>query len=328
MDRERLDSICEKAILGLVLTILVFAPLATGAVGPMSFLVVQGLTVVLLGAWVVRFWIRPGYRFLWPPINWAVLAFSGYAVVRYFQAPVEFIAREELIRVLVYACLFFAVLDNLNRQETAQWIIFTLVFLGMAISMYAVYQFLTGSDRVWHFIKPVGYMGRASGTYICPNHLAGFLEMILPMGLAYTLMGRLNHTLKVFLGYASLAIIAGIAVTLSRGGWIAAGISLLVFFGVLLWRRETRLPALICLVLLLGAGGFFLKETIQSKKRIQGALVDGEIRDVRFQLWKPALEIWENHFWWGGGPGHLMPGSGNIVRLTFNCGPSALTTII
>jgi O-antigen ligase len=305
MDREQLDNFFERAILGLVLAILVFAPLATGAVGPVSFLVVQGLTVVILGVWMARFWIRPGYRLLWPPINWAVLAFAGYAVVRYFQAPAEFIAREELIRVLIYTFLFFAVLDNLNRQETAQWIIFALIFLAMAISMYAVYQFLAGSDRVWHYYKPVNYIGRGSGTYISPNHLAGFLELILPLGLAYTLMGRLNHTLKVFLGYASLAIIAGIGVTLSRGGWVAAGISLFVFFGMLLWRRETRLPALIVCVLLLAAGGFFIKETLQSKKRFQSAVVDGEVRDVRFKLWKPAAQIWKDHFWWGGGPGHF-----------------------
>ena len=56
-----------------------------------------------------------------------------------------------MIRILVYAFLFFAILNNLHRQESTQIISCTLVFLAMAISCYAIYQFLTHSNRVWHY---------------------------------------------------------------------------------------------------------------------------------------------------------------------------------
>ena len=45
MNREALDKFCERGILGLVLAILVFGPLAMGAVDAPAFLVVQGLTI-------------------------------------------------------------------------------------------------------------------------------------------------------------------------------------------------------------------------------------------------------------------------------------------
>src|SRR6266699_6527820 len=108
----------------------------------------------------------------------------------------------------------------------------------MAIASYAVYQFLKDSTRVWHVFT--GYEHRASGTYICPNHLGGFLELLLPLGLAYTLAGRLKPVGKVFLGYAALVILAGIAATVSRGTWLASGLALLLFFGVLLFHRAYR----------------------------------------------------------------------------------------
>ena len=53
MNRDTLDSWCERGILGLVLAILVLGPLATGAVRPLEFLTIQGLTMgvlVLLGS--------------------------------------------------------------------------------------------------------------------------------------------------------------------------------------------------------------------------------------------------------------------------------------
>ena len=50
-----------------------------------------------------------------------------------------------------------------------------------------------------------------------------------PLGLAYLFAGRLNATFKVFLGYACLVISVGIGLTLSRGGVLATGVSVLVF---------------------------------------------------------------------------------------------------
>src|SRR5207249_9611633 len=138
--------------------------------------------------WGLRLWLNAHPQLLWPPICWAVVAFTGYAIARYLAADIEFAARQEMIRILVYTFLFFAILNNLHRQESVQIITLTLVFLAMVISSYAVYQLLTHSTRVWHVFTD--YKHRASGTYICPNHLGGFLEMLLPLGVAYTIAGR------------------------------------------------------------------------------------------------------------------------------------------
>jgi hypothetical protein len=237
LSRDRLDSWCERGILGLVLAILVYSPLATGSVRPQDFVIVQWLTVALAAVWLARFWINPKHRIYWPLLCWPTVAFIIYAVFRYLSADIEFVARQELIRVLVYSVIFFAVLNNLHRQETTQIVSTVLLFLGMAIAFYGLVQFLTESDRVWNFIKPELYHKRGSGTFICPNNLAGYLEMLLPLALAYTLMGRLTHLQKVLVGYAALVIFAGILVTISRGGWLAAGITLIVLFALLFRQR-------------------------------------------------------------------------------------------
>ena len=98
----------------------------------------------------------------------------------------------------MYAFLFFAIVNNLYRQESVQIVSFTLIFLAMGISSYAVAQLLTHSNHVWNLISP--YAGRASGTYISPNNLAGFLEMLLPLAVSYLLVGRMNAVLRILLG--------------------------------------------------------------------------------------------------------------------------------
>jgi O-antigen ligase len=307
MNREALDNFCERGILALVLAILVFGPLAMGAVDAPEFLVVQGLTLGVLLLWVLRIWASPKPQLLWPPICWVVLAFTIYAIARYLTADIEYVARQEMIQVLMYAFLFFAIVNNLYRQEMAQIIGFTLIFLGMAISACAVHQFFTHSNRVWYLISP--YAGRASGTYISPNNLAAFLEMLLPLATAYVLAGRMKPVTRVFLGYAALVMAAGLTVTFSRGGWAAAGIGLLAVLGILLGHRSHRIPALLLLVVLIGGGVCFTKiylaKTLAYISRMEGTVSTGQVElDFRRDMWTAAERMWLRHFWWGVGPAH------------------------
>lgn len=304
MNREVLDRWCERGILALVLAILVFGPLATGAVRSLEFLVIQGLTLGVMALWGLRLWLNPKAQFLWTPVCWLVVAFTAYAIGRYLTCDIEYVGRKEMIRILVYAFLFFAILNNLHRQESTQIICFTMIFLATGISLYALYQFLTGSERVWHFHS--GYKGRASGTYISPNHLAGFLEMLLPLALAYTLVGRAKTHTKVFLGYAALVMAAGIGVTVSRGGWVSAGIALIVLFGILALHRNYRLPALVMMLVLIGGGAFFVSKSAFFKDRFKhgAASVKNVEVDVRYELWSAAARMWKDHVWFGVGPAH------------------------
>jgi O-antigen ligase len=306
IDRDSLDRWCERGILGLVLAILGFGPLAFGAVGAPQVLVIQALSLGVLVLWMARVWLSHSYRLLWVPICWPVLLFLVYAVVRYrmllSQGGVEYLARQEIILVLIYGFLFFAILNNLSRQESVQLISIALIGLATLISLYALYQFLTKSNRVLWVEQYPFYLGRASGTYICPNHLAGFLEMILPLALGFTLTGRFRATAKVFLGYASLAIFTGIGVSVSRGGWAATGIALLVFFGLLLRQRGRRLTALIFVALLVGAFAFFIKNLAVLQRRINVTKAESKVDLARMGLWGPAYRIWQDHFWWGAGP--------------------------
>lgn len=305
MNREPVDGWCERGILALVLAILILGPLAFGAVRALEFSVIQILTVSVIALWVIRLWVSPKPQLLWPPICWAVIAFAVYAIVRYCQADIEYVARQELLRILVYTFLFFAVLNNLHRQESTQIISFTLIFLAMAIAGYAVYQFMADSKYVWFY--PTLYPHRGSGTYICPNHLGGFLELLLPLGLAYTMLGRLKPVTRILIGYASFVLLAGIAATVSRGAWASTAIALFFFFIALLFRRGFRVPALVVLALLIGVGAYVIPRNLFIQTRLRQLYTEqGKVGDdMRFALWQPAFKLWQDHPWWGVGPAHF-----------------------
>ena len=310
LTRKNLDWWCERGILFLVVGMLLFAPLALGAVETPAFLVLQGAGAVIFILWGIRLWIGRKTKILWPPLAWAVLAFTVYAVARWFTADIEYVARLEVIQVLLFAFLFFVVVNNLRGQEETEIVSFALIALATLIACYAVAQLVGHSDRVWNVYTY--NQARAGGTYISPNHLAGFLGMLLPLALAFLLVGRVHIVVRILLGYAVLAMAAGLAVTFSRAGWVAAAAGIFLVLGILLGHKNHRLRAVILLAVLLVGGAIFvstyLSKTAGYTYRVKNPNAESPgLYDwtSRLKMWGAAERMWQEHFWWGVGPAHF-----------------------
>ena len=86
-----------------------------------------------------------------------------------------------------YVCLAFLFLDNGNRvQQTCM----VIVYSGVFQALYGSFMTLTGLEYSFFFEKEF-YRGVATGTFVNRNHLAGYLEMCLAVGI-----GMLVATLK------------------------------------------------------------------------------------------------------------------------------------
>lgn len=307
MDREVVDKWLERGILAVVTVTLVAGPVAMGGVRPQEYIWLQGLVALGIVLWLVRLWMGDGIRLQWSPVSWFVLAFMGYAVVWYSRADVEYVARLECLRVLLYGWLFFLIVNNLHRQETVQWLLGAALATGTVISLYALYQFFSGANQVFGFARPAAYLGRGSGTFICPNHLAGYVEMLLPVALAIVVLSRRKAVARIFSAYAALMLLAGLGVSLSRGGYLAGGVALAGFVAILVSYRAYRRPVLIGVAILAVLTLTFALKTESMQKRFRRMLVPGQIDNImgRTDLWGAAVRVWTSSPWVGVGPAHF-----------------------
>jgi O-antigen ligase len=288
-------------------TLFVAATLFGGA-RTSEFALIAGMTGATLLLWLVRFWINPSHRFLLHPAVWPGLGFLGYAAWRATQAEVPYLARQELLLVVVAGVAFLLALHNLHGQDTTQAVVHGLAGLGCVIAGYAIIQALGQSQKVLWLAQPADYFKRAGGTFMNPNHLAAFLGLLVPLSVSQFLLGRGKAVIKVLHGYAALMMLGGIAVTMSRGGWIAVAVGL---GGLLVWigfrRRELRLPIAILALLMVGGGWFFYRTSEKARARVTN-VAKADNRDAgqgRTWLWKPAVKMWADHRWLGVGPGHF-----------------------
>ena len=95
-----------------------------------------------------------------------------------------------------------------------------LLLLALLQTSLAVIQFFTGDKHaLLNFLQPAGYGLRASGMYICPNHLAGFLEIVVLFALAMAFWSRRGFWVRLVSVYTALVSLVAVVLTGSRGGW-------------------------------------------------------------------------------------------------------------
>lgn len=306
MDPERWDAWLERLILGLVGLALATGVLAFGGVRLHEFVVVEALVALAAVVWVLRIWLIRDHRLLWPPIGWGVLVFAGWAVWRTTEADVQYVAWGELMRILTYTTLFFVVVNNLHRQNTAQGLAWGLVGLATLLCFYGAWQFVSTGNTVWGLGRDDGYVHRASGSYANPNHFAGLLELLVPLALSAVIAGRMKPLTRILLGYCALVLLAGIALTFSRGGWVAAAAGISFVLIQLARHRDYRWIAVGSLALILIGGGVIASRSDVMRRRVADSQAfSQQTRNSRPHIWRAAVGMWRDHPWLGVGPAHF-----------------------
>src|SRR6516164_6599208 len=162
--------------------------------------------------------------------------FFGYILTRAFFSPVAYIARSDIYSVLggLVVYLFIAFICTSAKQRIS--ILLFLLALALVHASIGAIQFRDGSNfMLIPFLQRFDYGRRASGFYVCPNHLAGLLEVLGIFGLSIACWSCYPLWVKILVGYASAVCYLGVVLTGSRGGYLST-ITSLVFFGALsLW---------------------------------------------------------------------------------------------
>lgn len=246
------------------------------------------------------------------PMHWPVLAFGTYAFVRYFTSPVEYDARVELLHVLLCVLAYFTACQFYRPTDRTIFFVTLLVLVSVQVVL-ALWQFSSKTDLVYFWkeswSRPENYRGRGAGSYICPNNLAGFLEMVLGLILARgLLMHRGKSSVEAFavqrllIVYVALMAVVGIGVSLSRGGWVAtiAGLFMLLVWSN--WRTHFHWGRLAAFALALGVLGLVVWKLAPARFQVfftakdaaTGTMTTGvadSTLNSRLPLWKGTLEL-------------------------------------
>ncbi|MFT6050893.1 MAG: O-antigen ligase [Halioglobus sp.] len=155
--------------------------------------------------------------------------------------------RAAVLKTLAYGLLFALTLLVVNQLYRLRLVMLVLIFSGVFQATFGSLMTLSGLEYGF-FISKAHNIGVATGTFVNPNHLAGYLEMCLALGVGMVLaditttpssswresVRRLLNTLLNDKGRVRIALIImviGLVLSKSRMGNIAFFTSLLVAGG-------------------------------------------------------------------------------------------------
>ena len=158
-----------------------------------------------------------------------------------------------LVLVLACAVLFLGVGDSFDAEHLRPALLGLFGIGGGLVALYALFQ---THDRVFDGASPWDWVtwGKASfqrtgaiwSTLGNPNHLAGLVAMLLPIGVVLVLGSRSRRE-RVLVGVLEAVLLVELVQTTTRGAWIAAAVSLPVLAVLLLGevRRHRRAAAMV-----------------------------------------------------------------------------------
>jgi O-antigen ligase len=221
---------------------------------------------------------------------------AGYILIRAACSPVEYLAREDWFMVLAAWVVYGLTSLHLSLPRQRWLTVGVLLGLGLINSFWGVVQFFNGGDvPSLGFLKASNYGGRATGLFICPNHLAGFLEIVVLMGLSLVFWSRRPLWMKLSGGYATMMGTTALIMTGSRGGYASILVGLGVFAALSLLalhrahHEKLRAAVIGTVALALTAGaviGLFIAR--QSTLKSRTSMAD-DLGHTRLELWRGAL---------------------------------------
>ncbi|MCI0747447.1 MAG: O-antigen ligase family protein [Verrucomicrobia subdivision 3 bacterium] len=276
---------------------------------------------VLLGLlWAGKLFFMRVVSWKSSPMHWPVLAFTAYAVIRYFASPIEYDSRMELFNVLLLAFVYFVCAFNFYRSRDRNILLIALLALTLGEAIYGLWQFGTKSDAVLNELRPLSYRGRASGTYFCPNHLAGLLEIVICLAIGRIAVQRFSRKSveksalqKIVILYITLFLITCLIVTLSRSSWasLAVALATLFFWGDwdwrVMWPRLAVAFAAVCAIGLLVYNitpvRIYVQETLSGEQAKDGSAFRDPSFGGRTLMWGATAGMIKDYPALGTGPG-------------------------
>lgn len=233
-----------------------------------------------------------------------------------------------------YALLFVLILLLVNSKQRLVLLAYALVLSGLFQAFYGSMMTLSGVEYGF-FAKKEAYLGFATGTFVNRNHLAGYLEMILAIGIGLMmassstgetiktwrqhLRSLINLLLsqKLVLRLMLAMMVIALVLTRSRMGNTAFFASMLVAGLICLWvfrvqsgsvremfsRRETRATVILLSSLmvidLFIVGAWFGVEKVMA--RIEQSSMSHDADRVEVSL--NTLKLWRDYPLVGAGGG-------------------------
>ena len=249
-------------------------------------------------------------------IFWFLFLVYSICIIPFSSIPYESKLEILYLGSVIGSFLFWR--NELNNFKKNNKYFYSLLMVVLFCAVYGLVIHFKFPDQIlWTQRYTDAYEGRLRSTYICPNHFAHLIQMMIPFCIAYLSMSRSYLSLKLLSLYSVIIFVPTLFLTESRAGWLGTIISIVIFTCLFAFNKSKKLfyttlivtPIIAISILILG---WNFSETFQRRmlpvvEFIQGQIEGGvgsESRDFRPQTWSDTIVMIKDKPILGFGPGN------------------------
>ena len=147
--------------------------------------------------------------------------FLIFSILLYFSSSIPFESKKEIFYLsgIIGAYLFWR--NSLLKFKYKTTFFGALLTVVMLLALYGLVVHFKHPDSIlWTTRYTDHYLGRLSSTYICPNHFAHLLQMLIPFCICYLFIPKGSFYVKCVCVYSILIFLPTLFLTESRAGWL------------------------------------------------------------------------------------------------------------
>lgn len=241
--------------IGVGLTV-AFTVLAHGAVEPWSESLLAGLAAILFLAWAGLSFFRDRAEVELNPLLLPVLGLALLALAQWWfgLSAYPYLSGIEWMKLTSLLLVAFVATQAFRHTESYRPFVWFLLFFGFAVALFGILQHFTWNGKIY-WLRELRESAYSFGPFVNRNHFAGFLELVIPFGLAMFLYRERRGPLPMAALFTGVAI-GALLLCASRGGIVSFAFQLVLLTVLVLARRVGKGAIALALAVLLLAGVF------------------------------------------------------------------------
>jgi O-antigen ligase len=236
---------------GILVAIALVAAFFYGVVGEDKFLLLSPLAIVgyvCLAVWMAMAAFMKRSASVAPPAFYPFLVFLAYGAAMGSVSAIPYEAKVRMLLIGLFVGAYYLWGNSLilfRRSKTVLGWVLLLVLLGC---FYGLVNHFKNPDQVLWTTRYYTYEGRLASTYICPNHFAHLLQMLLPFCLVLIFIPQSGTFLRILSGYCIVIYIPTLYFTESRAGMLGSIVAVGITTCLLALRKSKKLFFLLLVV--------------------------------------------------------------------------------
>jgi len=286
--------------------LLISTPLALASVQGWAISVIHFVTLIALTAFLFEKSLTWDWEWIKTPLDKPILCLLVLCLLSSVFSVHKYTSIWSSVLLLDYCVIFYLAIHVVRTRSQFRQLVYLIVFMAALLSIIGLLKKFCGNPFPWwDYTDFQNEPDRLSSTFGNADHLAGYMEMAIPLLLGLLLTGL--RGIKLYLTIVlSVLLFMALIFSLSRGGWIGALIGLFFMSVALLFNPYFKSKRfVITLVCGFFVVAFIVLSSTPVVKRIRTLEEKGNIPTLksRITVWGGIAEMIKDHPLLGTGPG-------------------------